>query len=241
MFEAAFEASHANADMERAILKGDLEEVKRCHGLGADINLTPMDAAIVLVAANLKHWEVVDYLLDNGANINVRNSYNLRLLNVLAKDAPLTLVEKVVSMGAIINTKDNDLETPFAVAVKNNRHDVVDYFLDIAGTDITSLDKYDKSTLHYSAEKGHKDMFLKLWYQGVDLSLRDNKNKTAVEYILDDEWREELPEFEKKVIEVTKEREEDKAEGEEAAEVTRETLKATGISSIKRRAPNKTA
>lgn len=239
MFEAAHDASYANSNMERAILKGDLEEVKRCLGNGADINFTPMDAAIVLVAANFKHWEVVDYLLDNGANINVRNSYNLRLLNVLAKDAPLALVEKVVSMGAIINTKDNDLETPFAVAVKNNRHDVVDYFLDIAGTDFTSLDKYSKSTLHYAAEKGHKDMFMKLWYQGVDLSLRDMDNKTAVEYILDQEWRDDLPEFEKKVIEVAKEREEEKTGDDEAPEVKKETLKATGISSIKRRAPAK--
>ena len=241
MFEAAYHAQYANSDMLRAILKGNLEETKRAVGNGANIDYSPMDASVLLVAGIEKKWDIVDYLLDEGANINARNSFNLGILHLLCKDGPLDLVEKLVSMGTLINTKDNDLETPFAVAVKNNRHDIVDYFLDITTIDFTSADKHGKTTLHYAAQLGLKDMFMKLWYHGVDLSLRDNKNNTAIDYIKDEEWKRELPEFEKQIIQELKKQEEKNEVISNSATVQeiKDTLKATGISSIKRRVAQK--
>lgn len=237
MFERAYHEIHSNENMGVAILEGKLDDVKRELDNGANINHTPHDAPFVMVAAIYKHWPVVDFFLDEGAEVNMRNRFNLRLLNILAKDAPKELIEKAISMGAIINTRDNDEETPFLVAVKNNRHDVVDYLLDIHGVDITSKDKHGKNTLHYCAELGHKDMFMKLWYEGVDISTQDNSGKTPSEYIQDPDWLAELPEFEKTIIEKEKEEVVKPTEEtpEEEKEVVKSTLRATGISSIQRK------
>lgn len=237
MWDDVMVSMNSNSDLEQAVVSGDLEAVKRSVGNGANINYMPSDNSVMMIAGFNKHWDIVDYLIDNGANINLTNLFNYHIIHVLAKDGPLDIIQKVVSLsaGTVINHRDNDRDTAFSIAVKENREEVVDFFLDLIGTDITCLDIDGKSTLHYAAELGHKDMFMKLWFQGVSLEHEDKHGKHAVDYIADEAWRDELPQFEKVVTEAKIIREELKENKENVEVAVVDTLKATGISSIKKR------
>lgn len=242
MFEKLHELSHANHYLETAVQRGDLAEVKKQLDIGAELDYSPYDCNMLVMAAGFSHWEVVNELLDRGANIFSKNRFKMSALHFMAAGAPLNLVEKIVSLGAQCNDRNSEGDSAFALAVKANRHDVVDYFLDNVGVNITVQNKKGETTLHHCARAGvtHKDMFFKLWYQGVDISLRNEASQTSVELIQDAEWKEELAEFEKTIpvekaskVEVAQ----DTNTKPENVEVVKETLKAHGISSIKRKAP----
>lgn len=236
MWETLNDVLNANSVLEGAIMRSDLEDVKRAVGLGANVDHSVAERSMVYIAAFKEQWHIVDYLLDEGANVNTANGFHNRLVHQVAQKGSLELLERLVSLGAVYNCMDLDKETPFLTAVKKNRHEIVDYMLeDLVGVDITSVDNLGKSTLHYCASLGYKDMFMKLWYQGVDISLVDNKGNTAIDYITDPEWKDQLPELEKEVVEIQQIKEAEAARENNQEAPVKDTLKATGISSIKRR------
>lgn len=242
MWEKLNESYKSNSEFEQAVIRGDLDLVKQAIEQGADKDYSSNERSMIYIASFNKSWGIVDYLLDEGANVNTANSFHNRLIHQVAENGSVQLLSKVIAAGAIINCRDLDKETPFLSAVKKNRHDVVDYMLDLIGVDITSMDSEGKTTLHYCAEKGYKDMFMKLWYQGVDIAILDRKGNSAIDYIQDQDWKDELPELEKEVIEVKqlKEAQQEAQAAADTAVVKRDTLKASGISSIKRRLPKPT-
>lgn len=58
-------------DLLNACRKGSLRDVKRLLAAGASVNVNIFDTPLI-VAAEYGHFEIVSYLLDNGANINER-------------------------------------------------------------------------------------------------------------------------------------------------------------------------
>lgn len=238
MWDNLHELMNANSNFETAVMRNDLDEVKRAISVGADVNYSVAERSMIYTAAYKNQWEIVEFLLDEGANVNTANGFHNRLVHQIAEKGSLELFERVISLGAVYNCYDLDKETPFLTAVKKNRHNIVDYMLDdLVGVDLTSTDNLGKNTLHYCAELGHKDMFMKLWYQGVDISITDQKGNTAIDYIRDEEWKNQLPELEKEVSEIKQIKETEAAKEEKVVESVKDTLKATGISSIKRRTP----
>lgn len=238
MWENLMDALNANSNLESAVLRNDIEGVKKCLDNGANIDHQTNEQSVLYLAALNNYWEIAEYLMDSGANVNTGNSYDNRLVHKIVENGTISLLEKAIALGAIISCHDCDKETPFLSAVKKNRHDMVDFMCDLFGVNIQTTDKHGKNGLHYAAEKGYKEMFMKLWYQGVDIACLDKKDKSPIDYIKDLEWKEELPELEQEVREIQKvkdikQAEKDKENKEEIVEVN--TLKITGVSSIKRK------
>ncbi len=80
-----------------AVVKGDLEAVKKMIEEGVDVNQKSNGMTALHYAARYNRAEILEYLLENGASINVRSSSGLNAYDFAkasgAKDA-LSVLER---------------------------------------------------------------------------------------------------------------------------------------------------
>ncbi len=74
--------------------------------------------------------EAVEFLLQNGADPNTKNSKNFTLLMYCVKHSDLRLVQMVIRYGAYINSKDLSGLTALDYAVERNSIEMVKYLVD---------------------------------------------------------------------------------------------------------------
>lgn len=78
-------------------------------------------------AAKYGDLEVVEYLVEKGANVNEKDDDGYTPLHVAAKKGYLEIVEYLVEKGAKINEKDKSAKTPLQLAYDNGNQEVVNY------------------------------------------------------------------------------------------------------------------
>jgi ankyrin repeat protein len=117
----AITPQEANSNMVECIMNDNAKGVKRMLSMGADVNFTDSKGSTPLHHAVLSGSnEVVQLLLENGANVNVAEYIN--------GDTPLTLAaakdnieayEMLVKAGADVNVKNDKNQTVLMIARAN--------------------------------------------------------------------------------------------------------------------------
>lgn len=74
--------------------------------------------------------EALEFLLDNGANPNIKNSKNFTLLMYCVKFTDLQLVKSVLLHGARINEKDLSGFSALDYAIEKNNLDMVQFLVE---------------------------------------------------------------------------------------------------------------
>ena len=123
--------------------KGDLESVREC----IEVDKAPVDKlnqngyAALHIAALGDHVEVIDYLLQKQANINLKSSPGETALFIAAKNGKLAAVQKLVENGAEVNGESSIVGkapngkigmaklTALHIAAMNGKIEVVNYLL----------------------------------------------------------------------------------------------------------------
>ncbi|KAK7793777.1 hypothetical protein R5R35_013032 [Gryllus longicercus] len=97
---------------------GDLEQILECLAAGVPIEATDSRRNTALhVAAGNGRWEVLEYLVCAGANVNARNRYGATPLHSAAySDTSGTCTAALLNAGARINVVDADGWTPLHAA-----------------------------------------------------------------------------------------------------------------------------
>ncbi|GFF34984.1 serine/threonine-protein kinase RAD53 [Aspergillus lentulus] len=100
---------------------GDLTELKDKDGL------TPL-----LYALSLNQWEKASILLEFRANPNAHDQLGWTALHhaVASRRCELQLLERLIQLGAALDTKNNDNLSPLALAAKLNKKDVMYLLID---------------------------------------------------------------------------------------------------------------
>ncbi|MGB2579366.1 ankyrin repeat protein [Elusimicrobium simillimum] len=154
-----------------ALLK-NLNMVKLLVLHGADVNLgAPIIAACV---GDTDSPQIIEYLLDNHADVNVRGYEDTTALITAASWQNLNSVKLLVENGAKVNVTDRDGLTPLAMAVigkgkkTQNTLDVITYLLDhrssvliadkTLGKNISITDWYDVNKY----QGAQKDIVIKI-------------------------------------------------------------------------------
>ncbi|XP_048258038.1 ankyrin repeat domain-containing protein 50-like [Haliotis rufescens] len=165
-------------DLHDASGDGDLEEVKRLLSRGVDINCrvggsrTPVEFVLslnvvdidgrgggswtpVMRAAYRGHREVVELLVNKGADVSLVDKDGDNILHLACIRGHLEIVKFVLSLNVMdINSRGSGSWTPVMRAAWGEHRDVVDLLVS-KGADVSLVDEDGDNILHFACSEGH--------------------------------------------------------------------------------------
>ncbi|RNF10991.1 ankyrin [Trypanosoma conorhini] len=131
--------------------------------LGAQVDLKGQDGETPLyIACFNSKIEVVQLLLENGANVNAKNGRDEETpLHVTARTGNCAILDILVGRGAKLDVQNVRGETPLYLAAKAGLHNAV-YHLMNAGADVNICDVDGKDPLYVASERGLKHVVVLL-------------------------------------------------------------------------------
>jgi ankyrin repeat protein/beta-lactamase regulating signal transducer with metallopeptidase domain len=138
------------SDIHKAVLEGDLEQVKRIVESGTNVD-TRDD-----VGRPLSHWalaagqmEVFDYLLNSGVDVTAAANNGSTLLHIASRKGLTDVVKRLIAKGVSVNARTNRGETAlFAAATRGYK--VVCQLLVANGADVNAKDNQGRTPLSYA-------------------------------------------------------------------------------------------
>ena len=120
----------------QATKKGDIETVKRLLDSGASANTVDNKhhASLLMWAAHEGHTDMIELLIESGADINANAPNGETALWFAAQKGQLEALKMLVHYNADINVTGWEGATALEVARKNGHQKIVDYLTD-AGAD----------------------------------------------------------------------------------------------------------
>ncbi|GFY68105.1 ankyrin-3 [Trichonephila inaurata madagascariensis] len=195
-------------------LNGNLDFVKYCLQNGCSVDARNSSGLTALhLAVQGNHQEVVSYLIDYGADTNAKDNDGHTALQFAAQNNCTTIasiligntdlddqIESLLSAvfeghHDIVNTllkkcvfNVNELQEKYNLlhkAVDNGHFTVVKILLDNGfEANPNAQDKHGITPIHISVMRGNVDLFEILLEEKADISIRDHRNKSAVEFTI---------------------------------------------------------
>ena len=140
---------------KRNEVTNNLELVKLLIDRGADINAGGVAGTPLIAAIQAHSFEILDYLLEKGANVKVKNKEGMTPLMLIASsynNKSKEVSEKVSSLikaGASVNDNNNNGQTALMIAVNNRSSEVIRVLLE-NGADPNVEDKNGSNILSYA-------------------------------------------------------------------------------------------
>ncbi|CAH0549306.1 unnamed protein product [Brassicogethes aeneus] len=156
-------------------LTGNVEMANVLVSNGADINAQDINGYSPLMFAVYKnHTETVEFLINQGADVNLRGSKDNRTaLHVAAATGNIEMSNVLVSNGADINAQDINGYSPLMFAVDNNHPETAEFLIN-QGVDVNLRGSKDNRTaLHVAAATGNVKMANVLVSNGADINAQD--------------------------------------------------------------------
>jgi len=112
-----FDRSKKPIPLENAILNGDLDQVRMHLEAGVDLNQTiPGDSAYPLHYAANSQADIIQLLIDHGADVDVRDDKGKTPLHCASVTANLENMRALLENGADVNAVDDEGNTPLQLA-----------------------------------------------------------------------------------------------------------------------------
>jgi hypothetical protein len=167
--------------------KEDLLEVVRALLSRNDvlryINAKDNIGATPLHDASMKgRTEVVNLLIEKGADIHVKNKNGYTALHYASMKGRTEVVNLLIEKGADINVKNNNGLTPLCWASRNGLTEVVNLLIE-KGADIhVKEDNNGRTPLHWASYKGHTEVVNLLIEKGADTHVKSKYGITPLCY-----------------------------------------------------------
>ncbi|CAG2252313.1 unnamed protein product [Mytilus edulis] len=165
---------HGDTPLTCAARRGHINICEALLDANAFINETTssVQQTPLLLAIENDHTELVEFLLLNGADVQIADNVNITPLYAAIKGQNVYMVDKLIQAGCDINIGSQD-HAPIFLSARLGRLDIVK-ILSQAGCDINIANKYGVTPLYESVHKGHFPV------TGADLRLRTQQGLTAL-------------------------------------------------------------
>lgn len=170
---------------------------------GIDINRMNRSGAtpLILLAEKEKwfNYDIAEILLENGANINLKNNDGNSALHYLVRDK-IENVELLLKYDADVNIVNNDNETPILTAVLyGGKQEVIELLIRYKA-DINIANNSGKTPLFYAIEKNNLDIAKILILAGADATIKDLEGNSAYKLALINNYKNIYSLIEKNII-----------------------------------------
>lgn len=147
------------AELIRAAYNGHYGYCKRLIADGANVNgkdrqgFTALHCTAVH-AEKSRETEIIELLLDNGANIDIQTWQMETALHMAIREFHLDAAKMLIERGANVNIKDNEGFTALHSAASFGYTDICKLLLE-HGADINADDLDGNTALYWAEENGH--------------------------------------------------------------------------------------
>jgi ankyrin repeat protein len=160
------------------------ELLEQIFNHGADINHTYRGSTALQMATQCNDLAVVRYLLDKGADVNIRSESGDGPLHEASRNLSLTFVNLLLEKGAEVNAQDKSGNTALMEAlstgyVKDAYAPVIKRLLE-KGADVNIRNKRDVGALE-KAVWGHEPVIVQMLLEkGAEVNAQDKSGNTAL-------------------------------------------------------------
>ncbi|CEJ55150.1 hypothetical protein PMG11_01425 [Penicillium brasilianum] len=125
------------------------------------------------------HKEIIQLLLEKGADVNAKDDYGGTALIQAAKGGHEAIVHLLLKKGAFMNMRDDYVGTALSTAAEGG-HDAIVQLLLEKGADVTIKDIDGRTALTWAAEGGYEAIVKLLLEKGADMDTKDKYDGTAL-------------------------------------------------------------
>ena len=145
----------------------------------SDVNPTYYYCTPIMWASGNGRIEIVKLLLDNNADINIKNTYGEKAIIWAAKKDNPEIIQLLIDNGADVNEMDEDKGNCAMWAAYNNLYDNMKVLIK-NGADINAKNSDGNNSLMLAAECNSAEVLKLLLESGSDLYEKDNYGTTAL-------------------------------------------------------------
>ena len=168
------------ADFINACKTGNMKVVKRTEKDGFDINapLKEDGSTALMVAAAAGQNEVIQFLLEKGADVNAKKIFDYTPLMISINNSQTETARLLIEKGAEVNAFTNIKETPLSFAIEKCNAQLVNLLIE-KGADINIKTKIEQKPLLIAATKGCEDVMAILNENGIDIEQANETDSTT--------------------------------------------------------------
>jgi ankyrin repeat protein len=124
----------------------------------------------------------VRYLLDSGSDSNIQNEKGESPYAIALKKNNRAIISMIEKASVTIAMDGDDLDAAFMRACRNGQRGVAEMLVRSGNIDVTYVDDYGRTPLHYIAGLGMTALAKFCIEHGVDVNYTDTNNQTALHF-----------------------------------------------------------
>jgi hypothetical protein len=161
-----------------AAKNGDLQAVKTLLAQDPSmLNVTDEAKYTPLHWACIRaHWDIAEYLIEKGADLNVVGGDGGTQINWAAHHDNVEIIKRMVEKGAKLNIRNKWGMTELHTAIWRGCIHVIEYLLD-QGSDPEIKTNEGWTAMHYAFRSGHDNVIDLLKKRGISLKVQDNTGR----------------------------------------------------------------
>ena len=166
----------------RASYHGHTETVRYLVGLPqVDLsNKNNHGCTALHCAADQKHADVVEVLIDAGADIDMKDNMGGTPLHWTCRLGALDVMKLLVKAGAGVGVTDNDGNTCLILAAYSGYTETVRYLVGLPQVDVNNSSNRGFTSLHRAVLRKHSDVVKVLIDAGADVEAMNSKGRTPL-------------------------------------------------------------
>ena len=135
---------------------------------------------MLIFAAERGHTEIVKFLIDAKANLNIKTNYGYTASMLAAKGGHTEIVKFLIEAEADMNITDNFGKTTLMYAAKNGGTEVARLLIENKGDMNITDDHYGETALVHAAKNGRTEIVRLLIAAKADVNIKANYGYTAL-------------------------------------------------------------
>lgn len=163
---------HLDNAFAASISSGNMEMIHLLMEAGADINAvcaSCYEQAAIQIAMEYAYFELVEELMQQGANVQVKSSMNRTPLHSVSHSNNVELAKKLIDSSLDVNAKDEDGATPLHFAAGNGQFEMFKLLVE-NGADLNAVENKGFTVMMNAARGGNVEIINYLIQKGISVN-----------------------------------------------------------------------